>query len=497
MSGERGMEGDFGLARRGRERCERVRRRGGERVRRLDDGEVSDCEEQTSWLQHDVTELVNVWMAKMGWNGEHEAERIWEAISDGSKGGGAGDGVTGGVGVALGDIDLHFDWQARRLWCWVGAWVRLVRCDAAFRVAGVAVGGIDLHFVWHAWHLVTSTFTLWQAWRLWHCETCLGVALGDINLHFVAGVALMALCDVLGSWSAVTPRRFVWQAWHLVTSTSTLCAGVALGDIDLHFDWQAWHLWHWVTCLGPLCATAFRVAAFTLCVRYLALKSVSCGESSAGSSASHLSRMAQGWLVASALAGFAFCRSVNQVVTKSFNCVFISSGWMRKVMELASKAVRSMGCCCSVSLARFCTRVLSGAADADAAGLGCTAGAPFGVPLLLPLPVRWDLAALSLLTAAIACCCAAMAVAVVLPLYSACIFGNGCNSPSTCYLDSASTFDILCSGCQFLSCNKKRLGQLRVLGGWGPGPYVQRILPLLLVLARQGDVLWLIVRELL
>ena len=23
-------------------------------------------------------------------------------------------------------------------------------------------------------------------------------------------------------------------------------AGVVLGDIDLHFVWQAWHVWHWV-----------------------------------------------------------------------------------------------------------------------------------------------------------------------------------------------------------------------------------------------------------
>jgi len=22
-------------------------------------------------------------------------------------------------------------------------------------------------------------------------------------------------------------------------------AGVALGDIDLHFVWHVWHLWHW------------------------------------------------------------------------------------------------------------------------------------------------------------------------------------------------------------------------------------------------------------
>ena len=67
------------------------------------------------------------------------------------------------------------------------------------------------------------------------------------------------------------PRPFAWQAWHLVTSTfvlrgrrgtygtglavvtrlvlfvavdaAALCvAGVALGDIDLRFAWQAWRL---------------------------------------------------------------------------------------------------------------------------------------------------------------------------------------------------------------------------------------------------------------
>ena len=53
-----------------------------------------------------------------------------------------------------------------------------------------------------------------------------------------------------------TPPLFAWQAWHLATSTVTLrgrrgtwrhgrafcVAGVALGDIGLHFAWQAWHL---------------------------------------------------------------------------------------------------------------------------------------------------------------------------------------------------------------------------------------------------------------
>ena len=80
-------------------------------------------------------------------------------------------------------------------------------------------------------------------------------------------------------------------------------------------------------------------------------------------------------------------------------------------MELASKAVRSIGCCCSVSLARFWTSVLSGgvAAAAAAAWLGC-AGAVCGGPLLLPLPVRCALAARSWLIAAMACWSAAMAV---------------------------------------------------------------------------------------
>ena len=92
----------------------------------------------------------------------------------------------------------------------------------------------------------------------------------------------MVLGGALGpDLSPVTPRHFVWQAWHLVTSTlvsrgrrgtklastvvlrgrrgthgtgwrawsgfvacdaAALCvAGVALGDIHLRFTWQAWH----------------------------------------------------------------------------------------------------------------------------------------------------------------------------------------------------------------------------------------------------------------
>ena len=33
----------------------------------------------------------------------------------------------------------------------------------------------------------------------------------------------------------------------------TFCmAGVALGDMDAHFAWQAWHLWHWAGSGGAL-----------------------------------------------------------------------------------------------------------------------------------------------------------------------------------------------------------------------------------------------------
>ena len=118
-------------------------------------------------------------------------------------------------------------------------------------MAGVALGDMDRHFAWQAWHLVTSMRTLlgrrgtygtglalvarlgpvdaWQAWTFalhgrrgaWRHGPSLcvaGVARGDIDVT-LRGVALgdISLC----------------------------VAGVALGDIDVHFAWQAWHLWHW------------------------------------------------------------------------------------------------------------------------------------------------------------------------------------------------------------------------------------------------------------
>ena len=62
------------------------------------------------------------------------------------------------VGVALGNIDLHFVWQAWHLWHWAGSGGAL-GCSCfwknrpPFCVAGLALGDIGLHFVWQAWRL--------------------------------------------------------------------------------------------------------------------------------------------------------------------------------------------------------------------------------------------------------------------------------------------------------------------------------------------------------
>jgi len=96
------------------------------------------------------------------------------------------------AGVALGDIDRHFAWQAWHLWHWAGSggtWFPFGAVDAAaVCVAGVALGDIDRHFAWQAWHL-------------WHWAGSVG-----------------ALGSRLAPW---TPPLFARQAWHLATSTVT------------------------------------------------------------------------------------------------------------------------------------------------------------------------------------------------------------------------------------------------------------------------------------
>ena len=59
----------------------------------------------------------------------------------------------------------------------------------------------------------------------------------------VAGVARMALGWLW--WRARFPRARMNAAAFCV-------AGVALGDMDRHFAWQAWHVWHWAGSGGAL-----------------------------------------------------------------------------------------------------------------------------------------------------------------------------------------------------------------------------------------------------
>ena len=213
------------------------------------------------------------------------------------------------VGVALGDIDAQSAWQARRLWRWAGSggalgsrvspwtprlfvwqargtWSCLSPCTlrllcgrrgtwqhpVSFGVAGVALGDIDLHFLWQAWRLVTSTFVAGMAlgvhsarqpWDLWR-RAGSGGTLGSPCRRGCRG----CLCGTRGTWRhpvsfgvagvalGFIEVQSVWQPWHLALARGRrgcLCgrhgtwrhpvsfgvARVALGDIDIHFVWQA------------------------------------------------------------------------------------------------------------------------------------------------------------------------------------------------------------------------------------------------------------------
>ena len=130
-------------------------------------------------------------------------------------------------------------WQAWHLWHWAGSggvlgFRRGAGDAAAVGVAGVALGDIHLRFTWQAWYLVTSTSTLaWQAWHLRHWAGSGGV------LGFRRGAGDAAAVGVAGVALGDIHLRFTWQAWYFVTSTSTLA-------------WQAWHLWHWAGSGGAL-----------------------------------------------------------------------------------------------------------------------------------------------------------------------------------------------------------------------------------------------------
>ena len=223
------------------------------------------------------------------------------------------------AGVALGDIYLHFAWRAWNLWHWAGfggalasqvwrwalrllAWQVWHLATSIFTLRGRhGVGDIYLHFAWQAWHLwqwagfggaLGSQVWRWAPRLFWRgrCGTW-----RYLSSLCVAGVALMALGWLWWrAWfSGVTlcaAALLAWQAWHLAISIFTLrgrrgtygtglalvarlvlrcdagrrgsfgVAGVALGDIYLHFAWQAWHLWHWAGFGGALGSQVWRWA---------------------------------------------------------------------------------------------------------------------------------------------------------------------------------------------------------------------------------------------
>ena len=105
---------------------------------------------------------------------------------------------------------------------------------AAVGVAGVALGDIHLRFTWQAWYLVTSTSTLRGR------RGTYGTGLAP-----VARLGRSGRGGRRGCWRG---RRGAWRhppLFHYV-------AGMVLGDIDFHFAWQAWHLWHWAGSGGAL-----------------------------------------------------------------------------------------------------------------------------------------------------------------------------------------------------------------------------------------------------
>ena len=106
-------------------------------------------------------------------------------------------------------------------WLWWRAWFPFGAVDAAaVCVAGVALRDFDRHFAWQAWHLATSIVTL-----------------RGRRGTYGTGLALVARLVPIwrrGPRRCLRGRRGTWR--HRLS----LCvAGVALGDIDRHFAWQA------------------------------------------------------------------------------------------------------------------------------------------------------------------------------------------------------------------------------------------------------------------
>eukprot|EP00435_Cladocopium_sp_Y103_P042479 s1775_g11.t1 len=215
------------------------------------------------------------------------------------------------AGAALGDICLHFVWQAWHLATWTVTYYG--RCGnygtgLALVTALVGVSPVwrRASFAWQARHLATSAFVLWQAWHLatsafvfcgrrgshgtglvlveasvaagrlrgtWHLATSAFVLCGRRGTH---GTGLAPVATLVAAGRLRRRASFAWQAWHLVTSAFGLCGRRALGDISLRF-WVVgvaltalgglwWRPWS-VLVAGDAAPWHLATSAFVLCGR--------------------------------------------------------------------------------------------------------------------------------------------------------------------------------------------------------------------------------------
>ena len=137
---------------------------------------------------------------------------------------------------------------------------------AAVCIAGVALGDSDLHFAWQAWHLATSTFTLRGRRGTWRypfsfCVAGMYLSIGTFTLRGRHGTWLQrpSLCmagglgsfgrsDYLhgrrGTWrqrpllcvAGVALMAVYWLWWH----ARVLWSPRLLGHSDLYFVWVFW-----------------------------------------------------------------------------------------------------------------------------------------------------------------------------------------------------------------------------------------------------------------
>ena len=169
------------------------------------------------------------------------------------------------AGVALGDIGLHFAWQAWHLatstcnlpgrrgayWHWAGSGgglPLLPHVAATVCVAGVALGDIDLHFAWQAWRLATSTCILCGRCGAYGTGLAPVARLGRVWRRCRRG----SLCGRRGAWrhrrafclAGVALMVLGWLRWRAcaafgaVVAAAVRVADVPLGDIDVHSAWQ-------------------------------------------------------------------------------------------------------------------------------------------------------------------------------------------------------------------------------------------------------------------